>query len=179
MNEFAIKTLQPVTPWRTTWRDTGYLVVVTVLLAFSSNAIRSDRLPVIADKEFDILVPCAEPLGSTVALSTADPRILDPRTLIIDARSIEEYRDWHLKGAKNVPFDWIAEQDEVTKQAQAVARDVARTGRRAVVVYGDGADPDSGQQWAALLNTAGIRNVYYVAGGSRALQGQTPDREAR
>ena len=38
-----------------------------------------------------------------------------------------------------------------------------------MVVYGDGGDPDSGEQWAALLSGAGIKNVVFVKGGAPAL----------
>jgi len=157
--------------WRTVLRDAGIIAGLAMLVAFATNAVRADRLPLVAKKQFDILVPCPEPLGKAVAVAPVDPRVVDANTLLIDARAPEEYRIWHLANAMNVPFDWLAEQDEIAKQAQRVARDVARTGKHAVVVYGDGGDPDSGQQWAAMLNTAGIRNVSYVTGGAVALSG--------
>lgn len=151
-------------------RDALCITSVAVVLALTVNALRADRLPLIARKDFDILVPCPEPLGSAVAITPTDPRVVDANSLLIDARSNDEFRAWHLPSAISVPFDWLAEQEEITNTAKVVARDVARSAKHAVVVYGDGGEPDSGQQWAALLNTAGIRNVTYVTGGSVALR---------
>jgi len=160
------------------FRDAGIIVGVAALVAFSTNVLRSDRLPLVATKEYDIAVPCPEPLGHAEAIVAGDPRISDPKTLLIDVRTPEEFSAWHLPGAMNTPFDWLSEQEEITRQSQVVARDVARSGKQAVVVYGEGGDPDSGQQWAALLNNAGIRNVYYVEGGAPALSGRAPAKEA-
>jgi hypothetical protein len=42
-----------------------------------------------------------------------------------------------------------------------------------VVVFGDGGDPDSGEQLARELAGAGIRNVVFVAGGAPRLQAAT------
>jgi hypothetical protein len=152
-------------------RDALYITSVAAVLALTVNALRADRLALIASKDFDILVPCPEPLGSAVAIAAADPRVADAKSLLIDARASDEYKAWHLPSAISIPFDWLAEQEQITKEARLVAQSVARSAKHAVVVYGDDSDPDPGKQWAALLNTAGIRNVTYVAGGSVALRG--------
>lgn len=159
--------------WRAVVRDAGVLVAIAAALAFGSNAVRADRLPLIAQKDFETLVPCPEPPGSAGSITADDARIHASTTLLIDARSRDEYADWHLDGAINIPFDWLAEQEQISKQAQQIARDVARSNRHAVVVYGDGADPDSGREWAAQLNGAGIRNVVFVSGGVSTLRGST------
>lgn len=151
-------------------RDAFYIGVLAVGLAFATNVLRSVPLPLVAKTDFEILVPCPEPLGSAEAIAPTDARVADAKSLLIDARSMDEYQDWHLPAAVSIPFDWLAEQDEITKQAGVVARRVAASAKRAVVVYGDGGDPDPGKQWAALLNTAGIRNVTYVTGGAMALR---------
>ncbi len=158
-------------------RDAAIIVVIGTVLALVSNELREERLPLVAQKEFEILVPCPEPLGTAQSILPTDPRIADPHTLVIDARSAEEYRAWHLPSALNVPFDWLAEQHEIDVQARQVARDVARSKKHAVVVYGDGGDPDSGLQWAALLNAGGIRNVSYIKGGALELQPKRSQKE--
>lgn len=173
MNETATSTA-PRWECKILARDTGMLVIVAAILAFGSNAVRADRLPLIATKDFETLVPCPEPLGTAGAIASDDPRIRVPTTLVIDARSQDEYATWHVLGAINVPFDWLAEQEQITKQTQQIARDVARSKKHVVVVYGDGGDPDSGREWAALLNSAGIRNVVFVTGGAAALRGPLP-----
>lgn len=163
-----------------TWIGAVQLAIGAAILAFGTNALRTDGLSLIAQKDFDIVVPCPEPVGSATLIEPADPRLREPNTLVIDARSAQEYRAWHLPGAINTPLDWLAEQDTIAKQAQQLAREIAHSKKASLVVYGDGEDPDSGQQWAASLNSAGIRNVYFVRGGAPALKGETrPDASAK
>ena len=51
-----------------------------------------------------------------------------------------------------------------------IAREVARTGAKNVVVYGDGDDHDSGREWARMLAGARLKNIHYVLGGAPALR---------
>lgn len=174
MNEVAIHATPAPVCWFIVVKQALLLVGVAALLAFGTNAIRADGLPLVAQKDFELVVPCPEPVGVATDISPDDPRVRDPKTLIIDARAREEYQSWHLPSAINAPFDWLAEQDALTKQSQQIARDIARTRKHALVVYGDGGDPDSGRQWAVSLNSAGLRNVFYVRGGAPALHDGAP-----
>jgi hypothetical protein len=47
---------------------------------------------------------------------------------------------------------------------------IAASGASQVVVFGDGKDPDSGEQLARELAGRGIRNVRFVQGGAPALE---------
>jgi len=158
-------------------RDVLYIVLIASSLGILSNALRSDRLSLVAKSEYDIMVPCPEPLGQAKAIAPTDPRINAADSLVIDARSKDEYAAWHLPTAISIPFDWLAEQEQINEETQRVARDVARSRKHAVVIYGDGGEPDPGRQWAALLNLAGIKNVTYVAGGSAVLGGPSVVKE--
>lgn len=155
--------------WVAIVRDAGGISVLATVLALGVNTLRSDGLPWIAREEIEIMVPCPEPMGEATGIPAADPRTRADTSLLVDARSSEEYAAWHPPGAVSFPFDWLAEQDEVAQQAAVVAREIARSRRRDVVVYGDGEDPDSGEHWAALLSGAGIKNVVFVQGGAPAL----------
>lgn len=157
--------------------ESTWIVLVATAMGFLVNTLRSDRLPLVAQNDYQIMVPCPEPLGTAEIIAATDPRVRSPSSLVIDARSPEEFAAWHLPGAISIPFDWLAEQSEITKQAQIVARDIARSAKRSVVVYGDGTEPDPGHQWASLLNVSGIRNVSSVAGGAAALGGPTLRKE--
>lgn len=169
MNEAATNVTPASARWFVVIKQATLLAAVAALLAFGTNAVRADGLSLVAQKDFEIVVPCPEPVGAATEIGPEDPRLRDPNTLIIDARAREEYESWHLASAINAPFDWLAEQDAITAQSQQIARDIARTRKHALVVYGDGGDPDSGRQWAVSLNSAGIRNVFYVRGGAPAL----------
>lgn len=157
--------------------DAAIITAAAGALALTVNTLRANGLPLIAANEFEILVPCPEPSGTATALAADDPKLRAPTTLVIDARCGEEYTTWHWPSAISVPFDWLAEHEQIEMDAHAIARRTARTGKHSVIVYGDGEDPDSGKQWAGLLIAAGIKNVFYVKGGSVALRGQTIHRE--
>lgn len=158
-------------------RDSAWIVLGAATLSLLVNSLRTNHLPLIAKSNYEIMVPCPEPLGTAEVIAATDPRVSSPTSLLIDARAKEDYAAWHLPTAISIPFDWLAEQDEINRHAQIVARDVARSAKRAVVIYGDGAEPDSGHQWASLLNLAGIRNVSSVAGGAAALGGPSVPKE--
>lgn len=128
------------------------------------NAVRPGGIPLIAEADYELFVPCPEPLGEVEGLDPRDPRIAEGRALRIDARSPEEYAQWHWPDAQNVPFDYLE------GIAEATLRRIAASGAVRVVVYGDGLDPDSGRELARELAGRGVRNVFYVRGGAPALR---------
>jgi len=150
------------------------VVILSTAIAIGVNAVRLDGIPLLAEKPFDIFVPCTESLDEAMSVSPETPLIREPSSLIIDVRSPALYVEWHLPEAINQPFDWLAEQDEVNRKADRIAREIASSGKHHVVVYGDGGNPDSGHYWARLLSASGIRNVAYVTGGAKALGPKEP-----
>jgi rhodanese-related sulfurtransferase len=151
-------------------RDAFLVFIIATILAVVINTFRENGIPLVAKEEFEILVPCPAPIGEATAINEDDLLIRDPTSLLIDARSREEFDEWHLPQALNQPFDWLAEQDEVDRQAAKVAKNIARSRKQHVVVYGDGGNPDSGEHWAALLSESGIKNVVFISGGAGALR---------
>ena len=155
-------------------RDAGLVVLVAAALALGVNAVRKNGIPLVADRPYETLVPCPEPGGAVEAVEASDPRLRDPGTLLVDARSAADYQAWHFAGAVHAPFDWLAELDEVRPVVKSLAKQAAGTHRQRVVVYGDGGDPDTGLEWAKLLAAEGIKHVQYVRGGVPALIGRPP-----
>jgi hypothetical protein len=158
-------------------RDAMVVVVGASCLGFAVNALRpKGSIPFVQPKPYDIVVPCAEPVGQANLAQPDDPRILGGQALVIDARSKSDFDAYHVPHAINVPFDWLGPPvgAEVTEVTQRVARSKAHW----VIVYGDGDDPDSGREWARLLAGGGIKNVYYVDGGAKALLARRLDNVA-
>ncbi len=144
------------------------LIAVTVALASGAlfNLLRPTPLPWVAKRAPELHVPCPEERGEAAAASPTEPLLRRPEegTLLIDARSAEEFSRWHLPEAKNLPYDFLEPID------QEQLRALGAFGARQLFVYGDGGDPDSGRALADELAGKGLRNVRYVEGGAPALE---------
>jgi rhodanese-related sulfurtransferase len=152
-------------------RDAVLIVVGASAIGLAANSLRPrGSIPFVQTKPYDIVVPCPEPVGEAAPMKSNDPRVLESTSLVIDARSKSDYVAAHVPSALNVPFDWLG--PPVANETAEVAQRVARSQARLVIVYGDGDDPDSGREWARLLSGGGIKNVYYIEGGARALEAQ-------
>jgi rhodanese-related sulfurtransferase len=153
-------------------RDAAIVTGLSTVLALGINAVRSDGIRLVQKEEYEILVPCPEPVGDPDVMKADDARIKDSRSLVLDVRSAKEFESWHLEGSTNQPFDWLG--PPVDEEVKTVAKQVASSRAQRVLVYGDGDDPDSGQEWAKLLSGANIKNVFYIEGGAPALNSELP-----
>jgi len=163
-----------ITPNRRVLLDACLIVVFGALCGICSNLFRSaERIEWVQHKPYDIVVPCPEPVGRATAIAPNHAKLLEFTTLVMDARSPEEFAEWHLPGAINVPFDWLG--PPVQAEVEQLAKRVAASHSAQLVVYGDGDNPDSGREWARLLAGGGIRNIAYVEGGAPALRKLRPN----
>ena len=79
---------------------------------------------------------------------------------------------WKFRDAMNIPYDYLEPiPDEDLKE---LTRRISRSRARRVVVYGDGKNPDCGEQAGKEISGKGIKNVYFVVGGAPALKGEKP-----
>jgi len=144
--------------------DAGIVLGLCAVFALAFNAIRPKGLEWFPSQDYQILVPCPETLGEAAAISPEALRDGDSRRLVVDARVASEFDAWHVPGAINVPFDYLEPTPADT------IRRIAASGAQEVAVYGDGLDPDSGEQLARELSGKGIRNVSFVCGGAPAMR---------
>jgi rhodanese-related sulfurtransferase len=153
-----------VQPWRIALRDAAVVVLACAVAGSLRNVVCGGGIPFIQHEKHEILVPCPETSGDAPAVAPSAPLQTDPRVLVIDARDASAFAAWHAPRAQSVPFDYLAPAEPAT------IRRIASSGAREVIVYGDGGDPDPGEQLAKELSGKGIRNVTYVAGGAPAIQ---------
>ncbi len=153
----------------TALRDALVLAAVAFGVGVAVNAlIHPEAIPFVAEEDYEILVPCPEPGGEVTALSVDDAQIGQARTFRVDARGAQAFDGWHLDGAMNVPYDYL---DPTPAEVIAeLARRIARSRAQRVVVYGDGDDPDTGEQLGKEISGKGIKNVFFVRGGAPALR---------
>jgi rhodanese-related sulfurtransferase len=144
-------------------RDALLVTLLAAAVGLTFNWVNERGIPLLAERPYEIFVPCPEPLGEVKALSANDA-LLKERVVLIDARPRADYERWHARGAIHLEFDFLS-----PVSADAVRR-VAASGAMAVVVYGDGGNPDSGQELARELAGRGVRNVHFVEGGAPALR---------
>jgi hypothetical protein len=145
-------------------RDALVVLAACAVVGSVWNLVRAQGIPFVQKTEYQILVPCPEGGGEAPGLAADDPVIREPRTLLVDARPAADHARWHPANARNLPFDYLepAPKPEVNT--------IASSGAARVVVFGDGGDPDSGEQLARELSGSGIRNIFFVQGGAKALQ---------
>jgi hypothetical protein len=151
-------------------RDALLVIVLSGFIALLFNSLQPKGVPLIRINPYEILVPCPETLGEADPLPPDSPLLQEKRTLIIDARTSADLIAWSQPGALHVPFDYLDPVDP------AMIKRIASSGAARVVVFGDGHDPDSGEQLGRELAGRGIRNVAYVTGGAPALKALTPER---
>jgi len=146
-------------------RDALFVLMGSTLIAGVFNHFRQNGIPWFAEKPYEILVPCPEPMGEAKPLETGDPLIFHEKTVLIDMREIEAYDEWHAPFSLHVWYDYLFEPvpPEVLKK-------IASSGAENVVVYGNGENPDSGWITGKYLSGNGIKNVYYIKGGAPALK---------
>lgn len=146
-------------------RDAALVTVIAGGLALLSNGLRSSAsIPLVAKKEYAILVPCPEYEGKADPLEPRQALARSQGVVLVDARDAEAFARWHMPGALSIPFDYL----EPTSKANV--QRVLSTRARQVIVYGDGENPDCGQELAKELGGKGLRNVKFVKGGAPALQ---------
>lgn len=149
-------------------RDASVITGITSVVALGINAFHPEAIPYIAPEEYEVLVPCPEPGGATSPLAADDPELAAATTFIIDARSPEEFDVFHFSTAVNVTFDYLeATPPEVLDD---IAKRIARSKAQRVAVYGDGEDPDTGQELAKEIAGSGVKNVFFIQGGAPALR---------
>lgn len=156
----------------TTLRDAVLITAAACVVGLLVNLFHPEKIPYIAEEEYNILVPCPEPGGEVTPLQAGDPLVQAKDTFIVDARRQSEHQAWKLGTAMNIPYDYLEPiPDEALQQ---LIKGIQKSGAKRVVVYGDGKDPDSGEQAGKEISGKGIKNVFFVKGGAPALRGDQP-----
>jgi len=140
-------------------------------IGFIINAVRSDGLPLIADKPYEIFVPCPITQGTVELISPNDSRLTDGNAYIVDARAQEDYDAWHYKDAICITYDYLDPIEEA--ELKNITINIAASGKARLVVYGDenGQKGSNGYELGRELAGHGLKNVFIVEGSIEALKG--------
>jgi rhodanese-related sulfurtransferase len=147
-------------------RDGFIVTIACAAVASIVNAVRPDGIAFIENKQYEIFVPCPEPIGEVEPMSPVvflGMKDYD-NVLIIDARSEDAYETWRFPGATHIEFDYLL------PVCMGKLKEIAGSGAQKVIVYGDGRSPDNGRELGRELSGNGIKNVFFVEGGAPALR---------
>ena len=146
--------------------------IIFAAVGFIVNAVRSDGLPLVADKPYDIFVPCPEALGAVELIEPNDPRLSDGTAYIVDAREEEDFEQWHLKDAFCITYDYL--DPLPPEELKNIAHNIMHSGKLILIVYGDGDGEigSTGYELGRELAGSGMKNVFVVKGGADALMKQ-------
>ncbi len=151
-------------------RDAAIVAVASTVVGLVVNGFHPEKIPYFAGEAYQILVPCPEPGGEVTPLEATDPVIAQKDSFIVDARLKEDFAKWRFREARNLTYDYL---DPTPKEAiEDLARAIASSRAKRVVVYGDGELPDTGEQLGKEIAANGIKNVFFVRGGVKALRGE-------
>jgi predicted sulfurtransferase len=148
-------------------RDAAVVSLAAALVALAVNLFHPEKIPLVAEEEYEILVPCPEPGGEVTAVEPGDPMLIAPDTFIVDARPATDFSKWRFRNAANVTYDYL--DPTPGSVIQGLAKAIAKSRAKRVLVYGDGDLPDTGEQLGKEISANGIKNVYFIKGGYKAL----------
>jgi hypothetical protein len=171
MNEIGAERSGPVT-WARDWlkplQEALLLTIIAGGVGAAVNLIHPERIPFVAGRDYETMVPCPEPGGEVKVMKPNDPLLSGSDTFVVDARPAEQYAEWHLGAAMKVPYDYLdPTPDDIIRE---LARRIARSKAKRVVVYGDGDQPDTGEQLGKEISGKGIKHVFFVEGGIKNLK---------
>jgi rhodanese-related sulfurtransferase len=133
------------------------LLVLSVSLAFITNAARDDRLPLIMPFPPTNQCPSSEKPGIPVDVRGALKLFGKPGTVFVDARKRDAFQQGHIQGARNIPYSFV---EPLSKETLDALRDY-----KSVIVYCNSKDSEASKLMAGELAQAGIKTVAYLEKG--------------
>ena len=165
-------------PFSTLPKSLMEAVIITtaiVIAALGINLVHPNRIPVFASAEYETMVPCPVQEGHVTPIDPDELPASPKKVLFVDAREETAFNQWHYPNALRLTYDFLDPLPE--SDLHKMARRIAALRATKVIVYGDGAVPDTGKLLGMDISAAGINNVYFVKGGATALQRATAKRD--
>ncbi len=143
--------------WVKTIKQVFFIALIVLVAGFSSNKLRSDKIPLVEDwsAKSNFVTPSGENLE--ISLSEAENLFNKGLATFVDARSVTEYNEGYIKGAKSLPYkevDWrfIEVMEGVSEES-------------AVITYCDGETCELSMELAVFLRNTGYKNVRVLSNG--------------
>jgi len=143
--------------WFEAMWQSGAILLFAVMIGLSVNQLRSDKLPLVADRATKTLLNLDAEDGLRISAEKAESLLLSPAAVFLDARSEESYELGHIKGARSLPWDGFE------RCFEEVLGDLDQN--VFIITYCDGKGCNLGEDVALALFDKGYVNVYVLEGG--------------
>jgi 3-mercaptopyruvate sulfurtransferase SseA len=143
-------------PWLQVLSQAGMILILAATLGMLVNQVRPGELPLWVKKGSVKQVPDVEP-PLLITLHEAEARYLRHSALFLDARSPEVYRQAHILGARNLP--WESFEKDIDAVMAGIPRD------RFIIAYGDGVTLSVSGALASALASRGYKEVRVLVNG--------------
>jgi rhodanese-related sulfurtransferase len=158
MTEKAItRVSKPSQTRRVAIGETIGIMLIAVTLGLIVNQLRSDRLPLIADWSPEARLTLKLGNKILIPLNEASDKFFSGAAVFIDARPSEEYREEHIRGARNLPIGAFDEK------AGEVLIDLPEN--TLIITYCDGEKCNLSVELAQKLKQIGFENVRVLFNG--------------
>jgi len=142
--------------FRMFWQ-TGFIVLLAIILAVLVNQIRSDRLPLVADWSPEARLTLESGESMVISIEEARELCSSQSATFLDARSSELYEHGHILCARNLPWNAVDEHFDT------VMADIHQDAL--LIAYCDGESCAESKYLALELFYRGYENVRVLVNG--------------
>ncbi|MBT3176860.1 MAG: rhodanese-like domain-containing protein [Desulfobacula sp.] len=140
-----------------TLRQMIFVLILSVVIGLSVNAIRSKGIPVIGDWSTEDRLSSDDGSSLVISIVEAKAAFNENRAVFLDARDKGLFEQGRIKGAKSLP--WHSVDDHFIDIVEGIVNDTL------IITYCDGETCDLSHKLALFLKEMGFSNVKILVNG--------------
>ncbi|MBI5578386.1 MAG: rhodanese-like domain-containing protein [Deltaproteobacteria bacterium] len=157
MSESRHFTVKPINNWLQAAWQIPMLVILSAVTSLAVNALRPDRLPLVADFSAAARMTTATGERMDIPLEEAEKLFFTHAAVFVDARSVEDYANGHIQAARSLPWH------DVDLNFIRVTENLELT--TPIITYCDGETCELSHDLALFLRDAGFLNTRVLVNG--------------
>jgi len=142
---------------QTAFLQVSFVLILSAVISFSANMIRSNGIPVIGDWSTEGRMTAVDGSPLVIQIIEAKEAFNKKQTMFLDARDKELFDQGRIKGAKNLP--WHSVDDHFIDIVDGMSNDTL------IITYCDGENCDLSHELALFLKEMGFSNVKVLVNG--------------